>query len=204
MAYSTDQSYFNSYNRERKNKPQPVADPEQFYTPEIQQAIMAELSRGANEQNAMDQSSISGNAVNSGFGVGNTSREVARRAKADSNALDTIINGTINQAAQIEEMRVSQAQEQKTRTNAAKQTGKDNEQAFRLAREGYDTTSSIFNSNQAVQADMDRSKLLFGGIGGVAGAAGTLFGSRPNPNKPPASSADEQARIFGGFYGPQQ
>jgi len=112
---ATYQERLNTLKSAYNKRPGFSADPEAFYTPELQQQILSQLTQQAQDRGKQAQSQISGQAVSSGFGIGNTSREAARRAKADANTMDEVIGNYVNQAAQIEDMRVNQMEQDKMR-----------------------------------------------------------------------------------------
>lgn len=198
---TVDPALYSQYNDLYKNMPGEMQDPTAFYTPEIQQAVLDQLSQQANEQNAQDQAAISGGAIRGGFGVGGTSREATRRAKADANALDTIINGTINQAAQIETMRVQQQQDYASKKQDAQQQQLNDQQRFRLAQQGYAQNEQNTANSLSDQAKSDRQNLIWGGIGAGAGAFGSALGSGLFSKQNPGTYNPAQP-LFGGVSNP--
>ena len=161
MAFSLKKLFGGSGGSSYGPPPEAMADPETFYSPEYQQAILDELSQDAETGRQQSQASISGQAILGGFGVGGTSREATRRAKADSDALDQIINGYVSQAAKLEDMRVQQAEMEATRAAGLEDLRANERTANR-------------NQNQ---------DLLIGGLGGIANVGGQMLGGRKTSKK---------------------
>ena len=175
---------YDEYQQLYGKMPAEMADPETFYTPELQESVLQQLTQQAEDSRAQNQASISGSAVRSGFGVGNTSREMARRSRADAQALDEIISGSIQQAAAIEDMRRMQSEQQQQNVFAANEDKKNQQQAFDLAKQGYQAN---IDSTQRAISDQDRysrQDAVLGGIAGLAGGAADLFAQRQPSVKP--------------------
>jgi len=144
-----------------------------FYTPEMQQSVLAEMTRVAQEQGDRAQAGISGSAVRSGFGVGNTSREMARRSNAESDMLNQIVQGHVSNAQNLEAQRTAQAQAYAQNKFNADQTIAGNKQSQDLAKMGYQ--EQLAAQQQGFKADANVARLDM--LGGVIGTAGQIAGS---------------------------
>ncbi len=186
---------YDEYQQLYGKMPAEMADPETFYTPELQESVLQQLTQQAEDTRAQNQASISGSAVRSGFGVGNTSREMARRSRADAQALDEIISGSIQQAAAIEDMRRMQAEQQQQNVFNANEDKKNQQQAFDLAKQGYQ--ANIDSASRAISDDErnQRQDAVLGGITGLAGGAADLFAQRWDKPQAPVSY-DRQNPIY--------
>lgn len=154
------------------------ADIETFYTPEMQQAVLAEMDRASREGGSRVQAGISGNAVLSGWGVGNTSREAARRASAESDMMNQIIQGHIANAQGIESQRAAQAQELAQRKANAAEMIAGNKQSSELAQLGYQEALNQQNQQFKQDAYAQRMGQISGAIGSIGGALGSYAGSQ--------------------------
>lgn len=148
-------------------------DIESFYTPEMQQSVLAEMGRVAQEEGSRAQAGISGSAVRSGFGVGNTSREMARRSNAESDMLNQIVQGHVSNAQNIEAQRTAQAQAYAQNKFNADQTVAGNKQSQELEQMGYQ--EQLTAQQQGFKADANAARLDM--LGGVIGTAGKVAGS---------------------------
>lgn len=174
---------YNSYNALFSNTPDSV-NPEDFYTPELQQAILDALSRNAEQGRQQAQAEISGSAIRSGFGVGGTSREATRRAAADANALDQVINGYVSQAAQLETMKTKQAQEEATNKFNLEENRKNNQQAFDLAKQGYQANLDVASRAYSDQRKQDTQDMYMGGLNLLGQMGGSWLAKKPAPTSP--------------------
>jgi hypothetical protein len=164
--------------------PGEMDDIESFYTPEMQQAQLAAMEEMIREQGAQTQAGISGQAITSGWGVGNTSREAGRRAKADSDMLGSIISSHVQNAQNIEQMRQQQAQDYAARKFDASEMDKNFKQQQELAALGY-TEQLNQQGSQIRSAERDaRWDMIGGAIGGIGSVAGDYFGSKMSPKIP--------------------
>lgn len=175
---------YTQYNQLYGQTPADMADPEAFYTPELQEAVLQNLAQAATERRDQNQADISGAAIRSGFGVGGSSREMARRARADSMALDEIIQGSVQQAAAIEDMRRMQMEEAQSRRFQAEEGRKDQQQAFDLAKQGYQANIESTQRGINDQDRADRQDAFLGGLGGLVGGAADLFAQMQKPQAP--------------------
>ncbi len=175
---------YDEYQQLYGKMPQEMADPETWYTPELQESVLQQLTQQAEDSRAQNQASISGSAVRSGFGVGGSSREMARRARADSQALDEIISGSVQQAAAIEDMRRMQMEQQQQNVFAANEDKKNQQQAFDLAKQGYQ--ANIESTQRGIRDDErdQRQQMMIGGLTSLAGGAADLFGQMGKPQAP--------------------
>lgn len=187
---------YTEFNRLASSMPQEGPDVEQFYTPELQQMILDQLTRQAQEGGARNQAAISGGAITSGFGIGGTSREASRRARADADMLDQIVSGFVGQAAQIENQRVAQREAYQKQKLGAEESVANEKQRQEMAKQGYAAQFDAQQRELSDQSRNDRQDMLFGGLVGLGGAAGSLFGSMGQQTQsPPAYNANPMLNL---------
>lgn len=153
-------------------------DIESFYTPEMQQSVLAEMGRVAQEEGSRAQAGISGSAVRSGFGVGNTSREMARRSNAESDMLNQIVQGHVSNAQNIEAQRTAQAQAYAQTKFNADQKIADNKLSQELTQLGYQEQLDAQQKAFKADANAARMTMVGGALNTLGQAAGDYFGSR--------------------------
>lgn len=153
-------------------------DIESFYTPEMQQSVLAEMGRVAQEEGSRAQAGISGSAVRSGFGVGNTSREMARRSNAESDMLNQIVQGHVSNAQNIEAQRTAQAQAYAQNKFNADQKIADNKLSQELTQLGYQEQLDAQQKAFKADANAARMTMVGGALNTLGQAAGDYFGSR--------------------------
>jgi len=188
-------SPYDAYLQAIENRPADAADPSSFYTPELQKAFLDQLIQGSNDSLAQNRATISGQGIVSGFGVGNTSRDATRRAKADSQAMNEIVQGAVNQAAEVEAMRVAQIEEAKQRRFNQDQSKLNQEQRFKLAQQGYDTTVAENATSRAEAARAGRQDLLVGGLQGIASSIPSFFSPSSGNPSPSYKSVDLSPKL---------
>lgn len=168
--------YDQAYSDLAGQMPGQMEDVESFYTPEMQQAVLAAMEEQIRQGGAQNQAAISGGAVQSGWGVGNTSREATRRAKADSDMLNEIVSSHIQNAQGVEQMRQQQAQEYTKNQAAGQEMLAKQKQASELASLGYTEGLTSQQNEFKAQTNADRLGMIGAGLGGLGQAAGYYVG----------------------------
>jgi hypothetical protein len=181
--------------------PGEMDDVESFYTPEMQQAQLAAMEEMIREQGAQTQAGISGQAITSGWGVGNTSREAGRRAKADSDMLGSIISSHVQNAQNIEQMRQQQAQDYAARKFDAGEMDKNFKQQRELAELGYTEQLTNYKDQMSEEAKEANRKALAGIINTGGQAIGSMYGGRGGGPSYSGAMSDSSSPLYLG--GPQ-
>lgn len=165
-----------AYGQAAAAMPGEMADVETFYTPEMQQAVLAAMEEQARAGGAQSQAAISGSAIQSGFGVGGTSREASRRAKADSDMLNEILSSHVQNAQSIEQMRQQQAQDYASRKLTADENLESQKQQRRLTKLGYREDITNLRNDLYGGGGEAWAKMLSGAIGSLGSGAGSMMG----------------------------
>lgn len=204
--YNTRAQDYTALEALYNSTPEELQDPEAFYTPELQEAVLAQLTQQVLDSRDQNQATISGGAIQSGFGVGGSSREMARRAQADAQALDEIVQGSVRQAAAIEDMRQMQREDEEARRLGVEEDRKNRQQAFDLAKRGY--AYDVSSAKQAIMEDErnQRREAVMQGITDLTGGFVGLLGSNGQPTGAGSTSAPFvglNTPISSGLYKPK-